>query len=43
MIITEGVLNFDFQTDDGSLLGKYDEWCFYRHHFCKIAEGIQSG
>ena len=42
MIITEGVLNFDFQTDDGSLLSKYDEWCFYRHHFCKIAEGIKA-
>lgn len=42
MIITEGVLNFDFQTDDGALLSKYDEWRFYRHHFCKIAEGIKA-
>ena len=42
MKMTEGVLNFDFQTDDGSLLSKYDEWRFYRHHFCKIAEGIKA-
>ncbi len=26
MIITEGVLNFDFRTDDGSLLNKYYGW-----------------
>lgn len=42
MIITEGVLNFNFPTDDGSLPSKYDEWRFYRHHFCKITEGIKA-
>ena len=42
MRITEGDLNFDFETDDGSLASKYDEWIFYRNHFCKIAESVKA-
>ena len=42
MSITEGVLNFDSETNDGSLTSKYDAWIFYRHHFCKITEGIKA-
>lgn len=42
MRITEGDLNFDFETDDGSLASKYDEWIFYRKHFCKIAESVKA-
>lgn len=33
MRITEGDLNFDFETDDGSLASKYDEWIFLPQSF----------
>ena len=42
MRIAEGVLNFDFETDDGSLASKYDEWVFYRNHFCKMTDGVKA-
>lgn len=42
MKMTEGVLSFDFETENGSLASKYDEWSFYRKHFCKIADGIKA-
>ena len=42
MRITEGDLNFDFETDGGSLASKYDEWIFYRNHFCKIVESVKA-
>lgn len=42
MRIQEGILSFDFETDDGSLVSKYDDWIFYRHHFCKLANGVKA-
>lgn len=42
MKIQEGHLEFDFLTDNGSLVSKYDEWRFYRNHFISVTNGTKA-
>lgn len=42
MKITEGVLSFNFEIDNGSLASQYDEWSFYRNQFINVAIGTKA-